>query len=270
MEFNKSNLMKIYFYFFILYMVVNIVNEYSISEVMGVHALIVSGIWMVVSIILYFAVIRHEVFRKILGTSYNETYAEECWEDANIILAKCLKEYVTRSNIFYSVKEIFEKCYQELFPRKGIKLDPQKGAGILAYEHGYSVSYPDTEGFFNAVNPFYPVCLVSDADYDMVSPLFDRFHFDKVFVSEGYQCYKHSCKGSLFHNVLTNYKVNPNQIIHIGDSYADIAGAKRFGIKTCWLNRDKRVWPYDIKPDYTVSSLIEAAQIIGIDVENIV
>ncbi|MFZ5966405.1 MAG: HAD family hydrolase [Bacillota bacterium] len=212
---------------------------------------------------------RHEVFKRILEDLYNKELAEECWEEANKILSSCLKKYVTQSTSFYTIKSVFESCYQELFPQKGIKLDPKKGAEILANEHGYANSYLDTEVFMDAVKKHYPVCLVSDTDYDMVYPLLDRFQFDKVFLSEEFQCYKNSQQKSVFEDVLSYYKVQPSEIIHIGDSIADVAGAKSFGITTCWLNRNGNEWIYDIKPDYIASSLIEVAKLIGIEVENI-
>lgn len=208
---------------------------------------------------------QYEVFKRILGDLYDKVLAEECWEEANKILSDCLKKYITQSTSFYTIKAIFEICYQELFPQKGITFDPKKGAEILANEHGYSNSYLDAEIFLDVVKKYYPVCLVSDTDYDMVKPLLDRFQFDKVFLSEELQCYKHSQQKSLFQDVLSYYEVKPSEIIHIGDSFADVAGAKSFGITTCWLNRNSSRWAHEIKPDYIVTSLIEVAKLIGIE-----
>lgn len=103
-------------------------------------------------------------------------------------------------------------------------------------------SYSETlaEEYWNDANnlvfSYFNKC-VSDADRDMVSPLLERFIFDKVFLSEDYHCYKFDPKGHIFNEVIGYYKVNPEEIIHIGDGYSDIVGANRVGIKTCWLNR---------------------------------
>ena len=53
------------------------------------------------------------------------------------------------------------------------------------------------------------------------------------------------------------------RIFHIGDMHADIVGANRVGITTCWLNREGKAWNLSIKPDYEVGSLRKAAALLG-------
>lgn len=53
------------------------------------------------------------------------------------------------------------------------------------------------------------------------------------------------------------YGVQPQNIVHIGDSPADVLGAKRCGIKACWINRDGAAWEHKVRPDMTVSRLDE-------------
>lgn len=212
---------------------------------------------------------RHQVFKKILGDSYSPIFAEECWDDANKILVKYFSKYVNEQGAFYNTKYIFENCYKELFSVKGIQFEPKIGAEILASEHGYSDCYEDTEMFLEYVRKYYPICLVSDTDFDMVTPLLERFKFDKVFLSEELKYYKFSNESSTFNRVLDYYKVNPNEIIHVGDSYSDVAGANRVGITTCWLNRNKVEWKHELQPDYIVSSLIDVAKLLGIEIGNI-
>ena len=42
--------------------------------------------------------------------------------------------------------------------------------------------------------------------------------------------------------------------------------AGRTGIVTCWLNRTRRQWQYDIQPDHEVTTLTEAASLLGIEI----
>ncbi|WP_158000416.1 hypothetical protein [Paenibacillus dendritiformis] len=35
---------------------------------------------------------------------------------------------------------------------------------------------------------------------------------------------------------------------------SDVEGARREGIITCWLNRNKKTWDYELKPDYVIES----------------
>lgn len=213
---------------------------------------------------------RHHVWKRILGEAYNEQFVEECWSEANKLVFGYFSKYVCEEKDFYSVKQVFEKCYRELFPLKGVNFDPCKGAKILADEHGYACPYEDSELFLESVRKHYTICLVSDTDRDMVQPLLETFNFNKVFLSEDFECYKFDPKGYIFNEVINYYKVNPEDIIHIGDGYSDVVGAKRVGIKTCWLNRHNVKWNHEIKPDYIVSSLREAVDILGIVIDDIV
>jgi len=51
---------------------------------------------------------------------------------------------------------------------------------------------------------------------------------------------------------------NPGEVIMIGDSLsADISGGMEYGLKTCWFNYNNDKLPDDIRPDFTVNSLVE-------------
>ena len=92
--------------------------------------------------------------------------------------------------------------------------------------------------------------------------LLDLCEFDEVFTSEQARSYKNDPECKLFLRVIEHYGIEPERILHIGDSSADVMGAHRVGIKTCWLNRDGRSWRYSIEPDYTVGSLSEVVSIL--------
>ncbi|MDH4450159.1 MAG: HAD family hydrolase [Rhodoferax sp.] len=50
--------------------------------------------------------------------------------------------------------------------------------------------------------------------------------------------------------------VQPAQVLHIGDDAAlDVLGALGVGMQTAWVNREERVWSYDLHPHVTVDSL---------------
>lgn len=70
----------------------------------------------------------------------------------------------------------------------------------------------------------------------------------------------------MFKEVLKHYKVEPEEIIHVGDGYSDVVGANRVGIRTCWLNRDGSKWSHEIAPGYIVNSLFDLAPILGIKI----
>lgn len=204
------------------------------------------------------------IWRKILKKDYTE---EKAYKYGIELEKEFMKQFYERcceeGNSFHTIKFMFVNSFKEIFKRYKLEFQPREAAEIIIKEHGFSKPYDDTEQFFEIVNQL-PVCLVSDADFEMIDPLLRKYRFDTVFISEQMKSYKSSPKSTIFKEVLKKYKVAPNQIIHIGDGYSDIYGARQVGLKTCWLNRKNKKWEYeDIKPDYTINSLIEISRIFN-------
>jgi HAD superfamily hydrolase (TIGR01509 family) len=211
---------------------------------------------------------KYCVWRKILGESFTEQYADQCWEKANKLLFGFLNNYEFPGQRFYTSKSIFEKCFFAIFKENKINFDPKMAACILATEHGLSALYEDTELFLKSVSQNYPVCLVSDTDQDMIAPFLAKFQFDKIYTSEKMHSYKIEPDSKMFLEVIRHYGVKPQEILHIGDSYSDILGASRVGIKTCWLNRTNHKWNYQTEPNFEVKSLLDIAGILRIKTSN--
>lgn len=115
--------------------------------------------------------------------------------------------------------------------------DCEQAVDNLFAEHRLSEMYDDTEAFLQRICRNYQVCIVSDTD-DLMLPEFYRNYPILLFTSETYQSYKNDTHNRMFTEVIAHYDVEPEQIIHIGDSASDILGAARAGIKSCWLNRN--------------------------------
>jgi putative hydrolase of the HAD superfamily len=62
--------------------------------------------------------------------------------------------------------------------------------------------------------------------------------------------------------VLNQYKVKPENILHIGDSKSDIMTPTKLGIQTCWLNRRDLKWKDATKPNFEVKTLLEILDIL--------
>ncbi len=121
--------------------------------------------------------------------------------------------------------------------------------------------------FLNSVSKEYPICLSSDTDDYMLGDLINIFPFDQIFTSERLEAYKSNSGKKFFSAVIDHYGVKPDEILHIGDSSSDVSGANQAGIVSCWLNRNGREWSHEIKPDYEIKSLIEAASVLGINID---
>lgn len=102
---------------------------------------------------------------------------------------------------------------------------------------------------------------MSDAD-DSMMPSFHTDYGITLFTSEQYRSYKNDVNNLMFKELLKYYNMKPGKVLHIGDSISDILGAKREGITTCWLNRNKLCWEHEVKPDYTIESLSELIEIL--------
>ena len=96
----------------------------------------------------------------------------------------------------------------------------------------------------------------------MIKPLLEIFKYEHAFLSEDLEVYKIDEKGRFFDQILEKTKVNPKEIIHVGDGLADILGANRSGITSCWINRDGKEWDNAIKPDYTITNMLELNRIL--------
>lgn len=200
------------------------------------------------------------VGERMLKALYTESLAVECWEEATLLVMKHFGSHQTIEGDFRRVKHGFEECYKSLWEVRKYDIDPVESAHILASEHALAPLFEDTHDFMSNIGEKYPICLVSDADEDMILPLLTQFKFDHILVSETNQCYKADSK--LFNKVLEHYLLEPQEILHIGDGYSDIAGAKKIGIVSCWLNREKREWSHEIKPDYVVHNLREVIELL--------
>jgi putative hydrolase of the HAD superfamily len=211
----------------------------------------------------------HHIWKRILGENYSVHLGQEYWRLATELIFRNYDKLFSQNKGFVNSKAILEISFAEFFKKVGLKFDPGQAARILVEEHGLSTPYGDTAPFLNFVGEKYPICLVSDADDDMILPLISLFKFDKIFTSERMRAYKNSPGGEMFRAVVRHYGVTPEKILHIGDSIYDILGARRVGIKTCWLNRKEKNWSCNVEPDYTVKSLLEAASLLGVNISNI-
>lgn len=210
---------------------------------------------------------KYSIWQAFLGEAYTAERAEQYWRLGNRVLFDYIEEHLTKNTRFESVQSMFQACYTDIFARIDLDFNPEEAAGILSREHALSTPFPDARPFLQAVGTRYPICLSSDTDDAMLGS-FPRLHaFDRIFTSEQLQAYKYDPENRFFSAIIRAYGIDPEHMMHIGDSPADVIGAHRVGITTCWLNRDRRQWTHTIQPDYEVASLIEAASILGVDID---
>ena len=197
------------------------------------------------------------IWKKILQNDYQDNLAKKYGKQLMSIFTR---NFHTNSNRkeFIKIKDMFELSAKKLFSDLGLEYDYKLASKIIIEEHSKSEKYKDVNYFFKNIKEEIPICLVSDADKEMILPLLKKFSFDNVYISEEIKAYKGNKRGLIFKQLINDYKVKPEEILHIGDGYSDIYGAKKLGIKACWLNRNNKDWDNDIKPDYRINNLKEA------------
>lgn len=211
---------------------------------------------------------RNFIWQRILGEEYSLELQELYGQQLDRQIFEKFHIHISESKEFFNLKSIFEIYFSQIFKENNLSYEAKKAAEIFTGEHGYAVPYEDTEMFLDIVGKKYPICLVSDADFNMVAPLLKKFKFDKVFISEEVGAYKKDSENKMFKKVLEHYAVEPGKILHIGDSSSDIIGASNLGISTCWINRHDYKLKSDVEPTYKVKTLIEVLSILGIEVDN--
>jgi FMN phosphatase YigB (HAD superfamily) len=75
--------------------------------------------------------------------------------------------------------------------------------------------------------------------------------------------YKGDAQKRFFGAIERHYALAPWQMLHVGDSPAEIVAAQRVGLQTCWVNRSGRAWPHERPPVYEVASLEALVALLG-------
>jgi len=213
---------------------------------------------------------RYEVWAAILGEAAAPDLADVCWREADREFVRYFAEVADGRcpDGPTSVKEVFRVCYRRLFDRLGLELEPDAAARCLAQEHMRAVLFPDVVEFMAGVGHRFRLALVSDMDRDMVDEMLAinglSSRFELVIISEESGCFKCDPRGLMFARLLDESGLAPGEILHIGDSTADVLGAGRAGIWTCWINRYGGKWSREPEPDITVSDLRQLLDLLGV------
>jgi HAD superfamily hydrolase (TIGR01549 family) len=204
------------------------------------------------------------IWKRILGEEYSEERAHECAKAVSKHVINGFHEGVSNRTEFVNLKTMFKPFFQTVLEEMKVSFHDEEAVRIFMDEHTKAAPYDDVKGFFSSLRDTIPICLVTDADFEMVEPIIKKYKFDEVFLSEKAMAYKNEPKGKIFREVLRHYSISPEKILHIGDSSSDIIGASRVGIKTCWINRENRTWNFSPQPDYIIESLNEVKDILDL------
>jgi 2-haloalkanoic acid dehalogenase type II len=157
--------------------------------------------------------------------------------------------------------EALAAAYREL----GLSLDPWPGTRIwIERLRGVEV-FPEIGPALAALAGRFELAMLSDTDEHIIAPALARHRLPLRFVltSEGVRCYKQDPRAVLFKQALAVLNLSGEEVVHVGDSAGDVAGARRAGMRVVWVNRFGRKLPTGCpRPDREVPDLSTLAAVV--------
>ncbi len=120
--------------------------------------------------------------------------------------------------------------------------------------------YPDTIPALKALSERYPLVSLSDGNSDLEAIGISGYFAGCVYAADvGYA--KPHPAGFLKACEIAGFA--PGETVHIGDHpIYDIAGAREAGLVTMWIRRNGEEWEAKFAPDFSVTTLSEAVEIL--------
>jgi len=164
-----------------------------------------------------------------------------------------------------------ERAYARTLPRFGLgHVCARAAAAVVLEAHAEAPPYPDTLPFLAEFGATFDVCVSSDADTDFLDRALSNAGLDshlpppRRICSETVRAYKVDPSGRFFEAVLSLLGRRPGEVAHVGDGESDVVGAKRAGLVSVWVSRDRRRWSReDVSPDVVVADFAELAVHLG-------
>ncbi|MFD0711694.1 HAD family hydrolase [Paenibacillus sp. GCM10027626] len=123
--------------------------------------------------------------------------------------------------------------------------------------------FEDTKPFIQSLHGLKTLILSNIDTSDINEAIkYHDIQVNNVITSEDVKSYKPNPE--LFQEAIRRFNLNPNEVIHIGDSIiSDVSGAQNVGIRAIWLNRLNKKKPEGIIPDYICKDLFEVRNVLN-------
>ena len=205
---------------------------------------------------------RHALWQTFLGETSTPARVEQAWALTTQMLFTALDQ-INATSTYQSLHAVLQACYTEVFTRLQVPFDPEEAARGAARYHAQRPWFPEAVPWLEGMRRRYRLCMASDADEAMVGKHVRQYPFDRCFTSERLRVYKGDAQNRFFGAIVRHYALAPGQILHVGDSPAEIIAAQWLGLQTCWVNRRGHSWPHEHPPAYEVSSLDVLVALLG-------
>ena len=150
----------------------------------------------------------------------------------------------------------------------GLGLDPWPGTEIWLRHLRAVRPFPEVPGVLAALDGRFLLAMLSDTDDGIIAPALERLggRFRFVLTSEQVRAYKQDPRGTLFRRALAELGLPAEAVVHVGDSTADIRGAKAAGMRMAWVNRFGRELAAGCpRPDWEIPDLTALPELLDGD-----
>lgn len=205
-----------------------------------------------------------DIWRGILKDEYTEEKAAEGAKAVMGVLPE-VYESAVQSEEFLTMEQVYLDCAEKAVKTMSFEVQPRDVVDNLMLQHAKAPFYPEVLECLHRLRKSYGIVLSSDSSHAMVDGLIESVPHDRAFISDDLQSYKGGPNGKFFHSVLQMLDIAPEEVIHIGDSPADVLGARRAGITSCLISREGQHWSgseCQIKPDILIRSFCDLDRIL--------
>ncbi len=177
-----------------------------------------------------------------------------------------------RGQTFKTIEQLTVEAMEAVLKKRGYAIDPIL-ATIKWLESLHAVqAFPEVKSVLKSLKGNCAIALLSDTDDAVILPALQNlgWDFDFVITSETERAYKFDPEGILFKKAAGKFGLAPQQVLHVGDSPADIRGATICGMQTVWVNRHGRSLPANCPvPDWEMTDLCGLTELLGLPACNL-
>ena len=114
--------------------------------------------------------------------------------------------------------------------------------------------YPDSSDALARIAARVPIAALTNGNADLGRIGLQQHFVFQLGAGEHGKAKPSAC---IFHAACDRLACERGEVLHVGDHIeADVAGAARAGLRSCWINRDGRHWRHDhVTPDLEFDSL---------------
>lgn len=144
--------------------------------------------------------------------------------------------------VFYTGKQLLEKCYAEVCRKYQIEPKMQLFLEYVKSVFSDTVLFEGTKEVLENLRKRYAIGLVTNADNDILYQSIQKhgLQFDFVITSEAVRCNKPG--KAIFQKAIACAKVSASELLMVGDSLTeDMLPAREMGMNCVWMNREHRV-----------------------------